>query len=78
MSRAMAVSASTSGYLDTPAKYRDMAPSHNSQEDDIEEMEAGEYHHVFPVRIKEVVLCITFGSSYMQLAWRKHVLAFWF
>ncbi|PSR80360.1 hypothetical protein PHLCEN_2v6745 [Hermanssonia centrifuga] len=33
-----AVSASTNGYLDTPAKYRDMA--HRSQEDEVEEMVA--------------------------------------
>ncbi|KAK7687745.1 hypothetical protein QCA50_008963 [Cerrena zonata] len=35
-SQAATIPTSTSGYLDTPAKYRDMAPSH--EEDELEEM----------------------------------------
>lgn len=58
LSRATAVSTSTSGYLDTPAKYRDMAPSNDHDEDEIEEMVGGEYRHVFSVRIREVELRI--------------------
>ena len=60
LSRPTAVSASTSGYLDTPAKYRDMAPSNDYDEDEIEEMVAGEYQHAFSVRIKGLELRIAF------------------
>lgn len=73
-----AISASTSGYLDTPAKYRAMASSHDNQEDEIEEMVAGEYLHVFSARIKGWCYVSHLGSFCMQLAWRKHVVASWF
>ena len=35
---------STSGYLDTPAKYRDMAYQ-SAEQDEVEEMVAGEYRN---------------------------------
>lgn len=47
-SQAATIPTSTSGYLDTPAKYRDMAPSH--EEEEIEEMVGGKQSLAFTLR----------------------------